>query len=134
MQEAFEGFVKTMFTEERWPWWSAVIVFTVIGQFTSTKLFTRERAYRDWGSKTKQQFWYWMRETLMLHPLVAGGALGYFWQDPEGHGWPLISSMMYFATAGGAALISWVLLKGYLKRKGVDLVLPGESVAPPPAS
>jgi hypothetical protein len=132
MQEAFEEFVKTLFTEERWPWWSAVVVFTIIGQFTSTKLFTRERAYRDWGSKLKHRFWYWMRETLMLHPIAAGFTLGYFWRDPEGQGWSLIASQMYFATAGGLALIAWALLKGYLKRKGVKLVLPGESTAPPP--
>jgi hypothetical protein len=130
MQEAFEEFVKTLFTEDRWPWWSAVIVFTVVGQFTSTKLFTRERAYRQ-RAWWKHQFWYWMRETLMLHPLAAGFTLGCLWQDPEGQGWPVIGSMMYFATAGGVALIAWALLKGYLKRKGVSVSLPGESTPPP---
>jgi hypothetical protein len=130
MEAAFEEFAKSMFTLDRWPWWSAVIVFTIIGQFTSTKVFTRERAYRPWGSSLVRFFWYWMREALMVHPVAAGFTLGYLWPDPEMQGWPLIASMMYFASAGVISLGVWIILKGYLKRKGIKLQLPGESVTP----
>jgi hypothetical protein len=126
-----DDFLGSMLTLERWPWWSAALVLTIIGQFTSTKLFTRERAYRNWGAKWKHHFWFWMRETLMLHPIAAGFTLGFVWRDPEGQGWPLIGSQMYFASAGCVALVGWIIIKAVAKNRGVELKLPGESTVPP---
>lgn len=125
-----DGFLESMLTLDRWPFWSAAVVFMVIGLFTSNKLFTRERAYRDWGSKWAHLFWFWMRETLTLHPLAAGFGLGAVWRDPEGQGWPLIGSQMYFATAGAVGLVLWAILRGIAKQRGVTLTLPGQSRPP----
>lgn len=133
MDSAFDQFVSSMFTLDRWPFWSAVLVFMVIGQFTSKRLFTRERAYLD---PTKgiaggtRPIWYWGRETLVVHPIVAGMLLGIFWQDPEGMHWKLAPSMMYFAAAGAVSLLGWVLLRGFAKKRGVRLSLPGDSDRP----
>jgi hypothetical protein len=127
--EALQAFFESMLTEERWPFWSAVLVFTIIGQFTSTKLFTRARAYK----KTRfQHVWWWGRETLMLHPILAGAVLGNFWRDPEGHGWPVIGSQMYFASAGVVSIFAFAIIRAFLKWKGIEVQLPGTSVEPPP--
>jgi hypothetical protein len=115
---------------DAWPFWSTVLVFTIIGQFTSTKLFTRERAYQEHGAAWKNHLWWWGRETLMLHPIAAGAALGALWQDPQGQGWPLVGSMMYFGVAGVLSLGAWAAIRGFAKKKGVDLKLPGQSSPP----
>ena len=130
MMEAAEAFAASMFTQERWPFWSTVLVLTIIGQFTSTKLFTRARAYAKTKPAWKQHFWWWSRETLMLHPIAAGFVLGLFWADPESQGWPKIASQMYFAAAGGVSLVAWTVLKGVLKKRGINVELPGASKPP----
>lgn len=114
-----------------WPFFAVVLVFAVIGQFTSKHVFTRDRAY------TKGRFqwlWWWGRESLSVHPLLAGGLLGLVWFNPE-HAdpvWHWTTTVGYFAFAGAISLFGWALLKGWLKRKGVTLSLPGESVPPKP--
>jgi hypothetical protein len=134
MYEAVVEFAKSMLTEDRWPFWATVLVFTAIGQFTSTKLFTRERAYRLWPTWWAKHFWWWGRESLMLHPIAAGLVLGCMWFDPEGAGWNRIASGMYFAAAGFVSMVAWALLKGALKLRGITVRLPGESTLPPPPS
>lgn len=126
--EALDALINSMFTMDRWPFWSAVIVFTVIGHFVSKHFFTRERAY---AKSNSQWFWWWGRESQVLHPLAAGALLGRAWPDPEGRHWSQAASCMYFATAGAVSLIAWVLIQGYAKKKGVVLTLPGDSDNPP---
>lgn len=130
--EALDQFFSSMLTLERWPFWSAVLVFMIIGHFTSRRLFTRERAYIDWGMPAVgvRPFWYWGRETLVLHPLLGGAVLGALWQDPEGAGWRLVPSMMYFAAAGAVSLLVWVPIKAAAKKRGLKLSLPGDSDRP----
>jgi hypothetical protein len=130
--EAFDVFIDSLFTLDRWPFWSAVLVFTLLGQFFGVRLFTRERAYQKRESKYAEAFWYWGRETLLLQPILGGVALGSIWRDPEGAHWPLIGSQMYFSAAGAVALFAWTVLKAVAKRKGVELILPGSSSNPPP--
>jgi hypothetical protein len=113
-----------------WPWYTAVGIFTIIGQFTSLKLFTRARAYDKTNAVWTQHVWWWGRETLMLHPIAAGAALGLLWKDPDGTGLSIAASSGYFAGAGVASLFAYMVLKGYAKKKGIDLVLPGTSVVP----
>jgi len=125
-----DDFLGSMLTLERWPFWSAAFVFMFIGLFTSRSLFTRERAYRKWPSRWQHHFWYWMRESQILHPVVAGFVLGNMWRDPEGQGWPLIGSQMYFAVAGGVGLFLWAFVRGFAKHRGIELTLPGQSVPP----
>ena len=116
-----------MLTMDRWPFWSAVLVFTVIGYFTSKRLFTRERAY---AKGPWQNVWWWGRESLILHPIAAGVVLGFVWVDPEGKKWPQAASCMYFAAAGAVSLVAWVVIKGVAKKKGYNLTLPGDSDRP----
>lgn len=130
--EALDTFIGSMLTLERWPFWAAVLVFTVIGQFTSKNLFTRERAYAAYAVPWHKHLWWWGRESLVLHPLLSGIVLGTIWQDPEGAGWKLVSSQMYFAAAGAVSLPFWVIVKALAKKSGMDLSLPGASSNPPP--
>lgn len=130
--DPIDQFLESMLTLERWPFWSAVLIFTVIGQFTTLNLFTRERAYATWEKTWQVWFWWWGRETLMLHPLLAGLVLGLLWQDPEGAGWRAVGSMMYFATAGAVSLFLWAAIKSFAKKRGLKLTLPGSSSSPPP--
>lgn len=130
--EAFDTFIGSMLTLERWPFWAAVLIFTLIGQFTSKNLFTRERAYASYTVPWHKHFWWWGRETLVIHPLIAGFVLGTIWQDPEGAGWKLIGSQMYFAAAGAVSVPFWAIVKAIAKKRGYALALPGESSNPPP--
>ncbi len=125
--EAVYGAVSALVSIDRWPFFAVLAVFTIIGQFTSTRLFTRERAY----GREPHWLWYWGRETLPLHPIATGSLLGLFWQDPEGAGWGWQASVAYFASAGVCSLFAWMLIKGKLKERGIDLKLPGSSVPPP---
>lgn len=131
MLESFETFVAYWLSPERWPFWSIALIFTVIGQFTSTKLFTRVRAYQKWPKHWHRHFWFWGRETLMLHPILAGFVTGaLLWPDPEGLGWTAVSSASYFGAAGVVSMFLWRLIGAIAKARGVQLTLPGESVRP----
>jgi len=114
-----------------WPFLSVGVVFAVIGQFMSHKFFTRARAYKKTDKKFVQSFWWWGRETLSIHPLLVGALVGLMWHNPESASpaWPLAASVAYFAGAGAASLFAWSFLRGYLKKKGVALDLPGDEPA-----
>lgn len=114
-----------------WPFAMMALVYMVIGQVMTTRVFTRERAYADSRGSFARHFWYWGRETLPLHPILAGAATGALWLDPEGYGWSLTPSMGYFAGAGALSLFAWVFLKAFAKQRfEIDLALPGESMPP----
>jgi hypothetical protein len=127
--EAFDAFVASLLTVERWPFWAIAVIFAIIGEFTSKSVFTRPRAY---AKGRYQSFWWWGRESLPLHPVLTGAALGFFvWVDPEGAGWSRVASGAYFAFAGAISLVLWVIIKGIAKQRGVDLELPGQTPIPP---
>jgi len=125
-----------------WPFVSVMAILTVVGQVSSKSFFTRDRAYLKQKASAfykfweAQWFWWWGRETLALHPIVSGALIGLIWQNPEGAdpAWKLIASVVYFAAAGFASLFAWSILRSYLKKKGVELELPGgvSSITPPP--
>jgi hypothetical protein len=126
--EALDQFIASMLTLERWPFWSAALIFTLIGHFMSESVFTRPRAYM----KDKHQwFWWWGRESQVLHPISAGVVLGLLWPDPEGRHWPQVASCAYFAVAGALSLVLWVIIQGVARKKGITLTLPGDSDKPP---
>lgn len=113
-----------------WPFIIAVTVFAIISQFVSKSVFTRERAYQKRtgpGAKFVEHFFWWGRETLSIHMITLGSALGFIWRNPEGvtPAWGFVSSAAYFAGAGAISLFAWSVVKGYLKKKGIDLELPG---------
>lgn len=117
-----------------WPFVMLTAIFAVIGQFTSKSVFTRERAYtklagpwyKFWNT---QSFWWWGRETLVLHPITVGAFLGCIWHNPEGldPAWGIPASAAYFAGAGVASLFAWSAVKAYLKKKGIDFGLSEDS-------
>ena len=105
-----------------WPFVSVTLILTIIGQFTSKSLFTKERAYLKGPYSF---FWWWGRETLSLHPLVTGLFIGFLWSNPEDAdpAWKPIASYFYFAGAGVVSLFAWAILRGILRKKGIDLDL-----------
>lgn len=120
-----------------WPFLVVTLVFTVIGKFTSGKVFTRARAYQKlkgpWYKPWEnQRFWWWGRDTLSLHPIVTGALLGLLWVNPEmaEPAWPMPANVSYFAGAGVGSLFAWSILKSYAKKRGIDLQLPGSSDRP----
>lgn len=128
--DALDTFLSNLLTPERWPFWAVAVIFSVVGNFTAQRLFTRPRAY----AKGRWQWvWWWGRETLPLHPIMAGVVLGHLWIDPEGRQWSALVSSVYFAFAGAVSTVLWVIIKGVAKSRGVELTLPGDS-EPPPAS
>jgi hypothetical protein len=130
MQETWDFFVANILPH--WPFGMITIIFMVVGQFMSTRVFTKARAYKKrpgpwykfWDA---QWFWWWGRESLPVHPILAGGLVGLLWQNPEqmDPAWPLIASVAYFAGAGVISLFAWVLLRSEAKKRGIDLQLPG---------
>ena len=116
---------------EHWPWLSVLVILTTVGQFTTLKLFTRQRAYNESLGKMRH-FFFWGRETLILHPLCAAAVLAVTWTDPEGKGWALAPSFAYYGTAAVASLFAWTWFRARAKKRGMSLSLPGMSAAPLP--
>lgn len=114
-----------------WPFVSVTLILTIIGQFTSKSLFTRDRAYLKGPYSF---FWWWGRETLPLHPLLTGLFIGFLWSNPEGAdpAWKPVASYFYFAGAGVASLFAWSVLRGTLKKRGIDLDIFATSIPPAP--
>ncbi len=127
--EQLEELAGQLLSLDHWPWLAVCSMFAIIGQFTSTRLFTKARAYSDRG-KIAHAILYWGRETLPLHPILAGIVLAFFWPDPEGKGWALAPTAAYFGSAGVASIFAWVILKARAKKKGLNLQLPGASTVP----
>ena len=135
MEQTWQFFSENIIPH--WPFLIATLVFTVVGRFSSRKLFTRKRAYTLSSGKKfqfwkKRGFWWWGRETLSLHPILTGLILGLLWVNPEEADPALgsFASMGYFAGSGVLSLFAWSILTSVAKKKGVVLSLPGESVRP----
>lgn len=118
---------------EHWPFLVMAAVFWTIGHFMETSVFTRARAY-DKGKL--QWFWWWGRESMELHPLVAGALVGLLWANPEhaDPAWPWMASVGYFMGAGFVSLFGWLIITKVLVKFGIKdaIHLPGESKPPPP--
>lgn len=132
--EALWGLVAGALSPEHWPFLSVFLILVVLGQISSTRVFTRERAHLRREGRAAR-FWHglfwWGRETLPGHPIAIGFLLACAWQDPEGKGWPWIASAAYWMACGAASLFGWVILKGIAKHRGIELTLPGDSSRPP---
>lgn len=128
---AFSTMTAELITIDRWPWVAVMAILTIFGQFASLKVFTRENAYKNWGSnwlgKLKHEFYFRGRESMMLHPIAAGMLVALNWPNPEGAdpAWGFAATAAYFGSAGVASLFAWSYLKYRAKAKGYDLRLPG---------
>lgn len=115
-----------------WPALAWMAIAGITGRVMNKTVFTKAQATAKRDAPWKAHFWWWGRNTLALHPLVAGLILGVFWRNPEGAEtpWPTIASSMYFGAAGMLSTSAYEIVKGLLKKKGIDLD-GGESVMPP---
>lgn len=123
-----------------WPFVMVTVILSVVGHVVGRSVFTKERAYKKQQASAfykfweSQSFWWWGRETLALHSILAGVIIGFFWHNPEGANpaWSHAADIGYFAGAGAISLFAWSIAKGLLKSRGINLTLPGETPSDPP--
>jgi hypothetical protein len=131
--------------EPHWPFLMAMVAFMVVGQVMKGAIFTRERAYAQFVDQLPRQLsympgrerklrkfrkmWWWAYKTMPLHPMAAGILLGMCIPEPE----PGIvgpEASLYFATAGACSVFLYQVIKGFAKRRNIELPpLPGQSGA-----
>ena len=115
------GAILTEYILPHWPFFGAMVMFMIVGQFMTKQVFTKTAHY----DKKPVWFWWWGRKTLPLHPIVAGLGLGFLWNNPEPGSVEGAASMAYFATSGALSIWLYEMLKGIAKSRGIDLSLPG---------
>lgn len=117
-----------------WPFLAVSGILSMLGQFMSTKVFTKENAYAYLGTdrfgRFLRWFMYWGRESMPLHPIAAGFVIGKTWPNPAPGITSAQESMWFFAFAGLVSLFVWVVLKGKAKEHGIVLELPGDTIPP----
>lgn len=115
-----------------WPALAWMTIAGITGRVMSKSVFTKARAVEKHDKPWKSHFWWWGRQTLALHPVAAGFFLGLFWRNPEGASpaWPTIGASIYFGASGGLSTWAYEVVKGLLKKRGIDIE-GGESVVPP---
>jgi hypothetical protein len=131
LDAAFQVIQKNVYPHA--PFYGVMLVLLIIGDRMSSRIFTKERAYRAYPGtygRWKWRVYFWGRETLPMQPILMGALIGLAWLDPEGKSWNRAASMAYFATAGAASMILWAFTKAWAKKKGIVLALPGESGPP----
>lgn len=120
------------FVIAHYPFFVMAGVFWVIGHFMETSVFTRKRAHAE--GKT-QWLWWWGRESMELHPMIAGAVTGLIWRNPElaDPAWPLMMNCAYFMGSGVTSLFGWLLATKVMEKLGLkgQLRFPGESMPPP---
>lgn len=111
-----------------WPFAAAMLIFSVIGEVTTRNVFTKTAHLTN----KPVWFWWWGRKTLALHPILAGLVMGTVWTNPEAGVDTLVESCAYFAMAGALSVWAYETLKGFAKKEGYDIDLPGvdESIRP----
>lgn len=128
-----QEFIQSILVDH-WPFFAMTTILMIVGQVASKRVFTKGRAYvRPEGKLgyVVQSLWYWGRELLPILLIVVGAGIGVLWQDPEGAGWNVQTSMGYFGFAGAISNLAWMWLKGRAKAKGIDLKLPGRDTVSP---
>jgi len=108
-----------------WPFVMVWLVLMLVGQVMKN-VFTRERAY---FKGRRQVIWWWSYKTLALHPVLTGALVGLLWSHPE-EGVEGVGAVFYFAGSGGASVWAYELVKGFAKKRGVDIYIPGDSSRP----
>jgi hypothetical protein len=113
-----------------WPFFAVFFILMVIGQLSKTIVFTRKRA-EETHSKWYGHFWWWGRKSLPMHPMITGLLIGVIWTNPNTIIKDMVSAMFYFAFSGTLSVWGYQIIKGLLKKKSIDLSLPGnDNVVP----
>jgi len=113
------------FAQPHWPGIAWMVCAMLIGQVMAHRVFTEAEARK---LRPSQNFWWWGRKTLPLHPFATGLLIGLVWPNPEGHdpAWNAVASMMYFAAWGAGSTWMYEVINGLAKKRGIDLDhLPG---------
>jgi len=113
---------------KHWAFLAAVVVFGLVGTVMNKRVFTDAQARMK---RSSQWIWWWGRKTLPLHPVVTGLALGFFWKMPEPGVDTVVEQCGYFGMAGAVSVFAYEVVKGLLKKRGIDIDLPGGTPVPP---
>lgn len=117
------------FIQPHWAGLSWAVMAMIVGQVMKNAVFTKDQAHKK---RKSQWFWWWMRKTLALHPVIAGCIVGLVWHDPvEGADWPWIGSVIYFGFFGAISTWLFEVIKGLAKKRGIELNELGKSTPPP---
>lgn len=120
-----EFLAEHVWTTRHWPFLAVAVVLMLVGQVAKAAVWTKFRA----RNSRPQWFWWWGYKTMPVHPVVVGAIIGLLWRTPE-EGLGTVASVGYFAFSGALSVWLFQILKGVAKRRGIDLDLPGGSVAP----
>lgn len=115
--EAFTSFVESLGSlletlTSHSPFLAAVGVFALCGQIAK-QIFTKEKAL---ARGKLQWFWWRMRQTMPIHPVVAGLVVGLF---------DKANGMAYYALAGVVSVFLFDLIGRFT---GYKIDLPGDSL------
>lgn len=129
--------------QQHWPLVTVAGTLWVLGHFFETSVFTKKRVLenhpehkvgRTFAQSFHHWFFYWMRESMELHPLMAGVLIGMIWVNPlhVDPPWTWQMSCGYFLGAGFASLFGWILITKGLEKAGWkgSFRMPGESEPP----
>lgn len=108
------------------PFFAALFCGMLFGQVAKTTVFTEVKAKTP---SPWQGLWWWGWKSLPLHPVLAGWLLGYVVTEPEA-GIVGPNANLYFAHAGVHSVWVYQVAKGFAKKRGIELTLPGESARP----
>jgi len=120
---------------DHWPFVAAMLIFATIGQVLKGTVWT-ERNFLRWRTETPNavlwRFFWWGRKTMPLHPVAVGALVGVLWSLPVADKVDTrAAAVLYFAFAGIMSTWAFAIAKGWAKKKGIDLKLPGTSKPPP---
>lgn len=103
-----------------WPFIVFTLVAAMVVQIFKAAVWTAERAE---GKGAKAGFFWWMRKTLPLHPVVLGALFGLIPGLPLSQGveHTMATSAMYYAAAGLTSTWAFSVLRGLAKKRGIDL-------------
>lgn len=114
-----------------WPFIVMCLAAALVVQVFKGAVWTAKRAE---GKGAKAGFFWWMRKTLPLHPVVACALIGLIPGLPlsQGMEYTVATAVLYYGAAGLMSTWAFNVVKGLAKKKGLDLQIPGETPTPTP--
>jgi len=114
--------ISTLLTH--WPFAVSTLIFMVVGQVLKTKVFPKN----GWYTKKPVWLFWWGYKTLGIQLAVLGMVLGAVLHNPTLLAQSIAGSMAYFGVSGALSVWGYEVLKGLLKKKGIDLAPIEESL------
>lgn len=112
------------FIVEHWPFISVALILSSFGHAAKQTLLTDDNV-------RKYKIAWWGRKTMAIHPVIVGAGIGLLSAIPASSGVDgTVSRVLYFAFAGVMSTWGYSVAKGLLKRQGIDISMPGESIRP----